>query len=108
MSLDVYLLCKHCGQSVFSQNITHNLGNMASAAGLYQALWCPNEIGITKAAQLIPILENGINRLNKNPVEFKKYEPKNGWGTYADFVPWVAAYLEACIENPDMTVNVSR
>lgn len=29
---------------VFSQNITHNLGKMADAAGLYEACWHPEEL----------------------------------------------------------------
>ena len=58
MSLDVYLSprkCRHCGhaQEGYSSNITHNLGAMAREAGIYEACWRPEEIGITKAAQLI-------------------------------------------------------
>ncbi len=32
----------------------------------------------------------------------------NGWGTYKNFVPWVAKYLAACEEYPDADVSVSR
>jgi hypothetical protein len=34
---------------VFDYNITHNLGEMAKAAGIYMELWRPEEIGIIKA-----------------------------------------------------------
>lgn len=51
MSLDITLytpMCAHCGRSGegYSANITHNLGAMAEAAGIYLALWRPEEIGI--------------------------------------------------------------
>lgn len=36
-----------------SLNSTHNLNNMAKAAGLYQVLWRPEEIGISTASQII-------------------------------------------------------
>jgi len=48
MSLDVYLM-KTMPTSVYDANITHNLGAMAEAAGIYKHLWRPEEIGITKA-----------------------------------------------------------
>ena len=38
---------------VYSANITHNLTKMADEAGIYECLWRPEEIGITKAGQLI-------------------------------------------------------
>lgn len=54
MSLDVYLyetgMCPHCGgevsggNSVYSSNITHNLGAMAHEAGIYLACWRPGEM----------------------------------------------------------------
>jgi len=59
MSLDVYLqvpACKVCERgptTVYDANITHNLGEMADEAGVYKHLWRPEEIGLTKAAELI-------------------------------------------------------
>lgn len=107
MSLDVYLMVTKPTE-IFSENITHNLGKMAGAAGLYEALWRPEEIGITKAAQLIPILSEGYARLIKDPEEFKKLNPANGWGSYDGLVSFVRHYLDACINNPDADIEVSR
>jgi len=45
---------------VFHRNITHNLGKMANAAGIYEALWRPEEIGITQAKQLIDPIMIGL------------------------------------------------
>ena len=44
MSLDIYLIpprCEHCGErgEGYDANITHNLGRMASEAGIYEVLW---------------------------------------------------------------------
>jgi len=52
---------------VFDYNITHNLTDMAEAAGIYRALWRPEEIDINTASQLIPILADGLNKLLSSP-----------------------------------------
>jgi hypothetical protein len=89
-------------------NITHNLNKMADAAGIYEHLWRPEEIGITKAGELIPPLTEGLDKLKSNPDHYKTFNPSNGWGDYDGFVNWVERYLKACKENPDGTINVSR
>lgn len=93
---------------VFWANTTHNLGTMADAAGIYQVLWRPDEVGISKANQLIDSLRSGLKRLKDSPDEFRKYNPSNGWGTYDGLVKFVGDYLAACIEYPDAEVEVSR
>lgn len=102
MSLDVYL------SDVYNSNITHNLGRMASEAGIYECLWRPEEIDITKASQLIEPLEKGIALLKSDPTRFEAFNSSNGWGMYKHFVPWVENYLQACRDNPDADVSVSR
>lgn len=45
MSLDVYLSKEVTEErTVFSANITHNLGEMADKAGIYKALWRPEDL----------------------------------------------------------------
>ena len=107
MSLDVYLKAVRPTE-VYSANITHNLNNMANAAGIYQALWRPEELHITKAGDLIPLLEKGLAELKADPEKFRAYNASNGWGMYEHFVPFVEDYLEACREYPDAEVSVSR
>jgi len=92
---------------VFSRNITHNLNTMAEAAGIYMHLWSPEEIGITKASELIEPLREGLERLKADPEHFKTFDDSNGWGLYIHFVPFVEACLEACEKNPDATVRCS-
>jgi hypothetical protein len=93
---------------VYESNITHNLTKMAREAGIYQVLWRPEEIDITKANHLIAPLENAITDMEKRPFHYEKYNSENGWGTYADFLPWLRRLLEACKEFPDATIEASR
>ena len=93
---------------VYSDNITHNLGKMADKAGVYYALWRPDEKGWTHAKQLISPLEAGLEALKAKPDEFKKLSPDNGWGNYEGLVEFVENYLTACKEYPDAEIEVSR
>ena len=125
MSLDVYLygpktahncFCSACGhehtaqvgEELYSANVTHNLDEMASAAGLYDCCWRPQESGFTKAEQLIEPLRAGLALLRADPARFSEFNPINGWGSYEHFVPWVERYLAACEANPEADVEVSR
>lgn len=81
---------------------------MAEAAGLYMHLWRPEEIGITKASELVTPLCDGLNKLKAYPKKYETFNSPNGWGLYKHFVPFVENYLNACIENPEATVSVSR
>lgn len=125
MSLDVYLegepysvkcQCRECDNEhfrvtkdcFFEANITHNLNKMADAAGIYKAVWRPEELGLTKAGEIVQLLREGIEKLEAEPERFKQFEPSNKWGTYDDFVPWLKDYLEACEKYPDATIRISR
>ena len=125
MSLDFYLegeeyedthVCSNCfgehttkkRETLFDRNITHNLGVMAEAAGIYKALWRPEEIPATKAREIIPLLEKGLAKLKADPKKFEKHNAPNGWGTYEHFVPFVEDVLRACKEYPEAHISVSR
>ena len=107
MSLDFYLK-KTQPTVVFDANITHNLNKMAEEAGIYNCLWRPDENCIEKAYQMIEPLSAGLAELLANPAKYKKFDAPNGWGLYEHFVPFVKDVLNACIENPDADVEVSR
>lgn len=96
------------GEMVYSANITHNLNKMAGDAGMYDHLWRPDEIGITKAAELVEPLRAGLALLKSDPSRFKKFNPENGWGTYEGLVAFVEKYLAACEKYPAAVVSVSR
>lgn len=95
-------------QSVYDANITHNLTDMAKAAGIYMEVWRPGEAGITKAEQLIEPLTRGIAAMRADPARFKRLDSPNGWGLYQNFLPWLERYLEACQEYPGADVRASR
>lgn len=93
---------------VYSANITHNLGKMAAAAGIYYHLWRPEEIGIAKARQLIEPLRIGLEELLVDPAKFEQFNPENGWGSYDGLVEFVKNYLTACEKYPDADVSTWR
>jgi hypothetical protein len=107
MSLDVTLSAVR-RTSVYDGNITHNLGPMAEAAGIYKVLWRPEEIGVTTAAQLIEPLREGLAKLESAPGDFRRHDAPNGWGRYEHLVEFVRQYLAACEENPDAEVHADR
>ena len=120
MSLDVHLSRKRYisydkgktytedYEEVYWANITHNLGKMARYAGIYEALWEPEEIGKVKASEITDLLERGLMDLKARPEYFKQFNSPNGWGMYERFVPFVEGYLKACQQYPDAIIEVSR
>lgn len=118
MSLDIWMSMKvDTGGSepyyleLFSANITHNLGEMASAAGIYTALWHPYELtedrSFPTAGELIPLLENGLKKLKEDSSYYRQFDSPNGWGMYDNFVPFVEKVLNACKKHPKATVKTS-
>lgn len=93
---------------VYQSSITHNLGAMARAAGIYQVLWRPEEIGITTAAELIVPLKEGYNTLSQDPEKFEEFNPKNGYGSYSVFRNFVHNYWQACTLYPEAIVSACR
>lgn len=140
MSLDVYLIRERLisydggkthvedNEKVYWANITHNLSEMASEAGIYEALWRPYRLRedfkewnlyadneyefedkcVIKAKDIITIIEKGLKDLKKKPKHFEKFNSPNGWGWYQNFVPFVEKYLKACKEYPEANVIISR
>ena len=107
MSLDVWLTNEQSVE-VFDGNITHNLTKMAKEAGIYFALWRPEEVFIEKAWELVHPLSKGFRTLCSDPEHFRTLNPTNGWGTYDHFIEFVGNYLLACIAFPDADINVNR
>lgn len=103
-------VCKYSGEPgrAYHGNVTHNLGRMARAAGVYMPLWRPEECGITKARELVAPLSAGLAALESNLAGYRALNPENGWGTYEGLVAFVREYLEACRRWPDAEVSVWR
>lgn len=125
MSLDVYLtgkpkrvkcVCRNCWNEHYAKseeeyywaNITHNLTQMADKAGVYYALWRPEEKGWRFARDIILVLEIGLGNLKGDPIFYKQFNPPNEWGSYDGLVEFIERYLEACKEHPKARIRVSR
>jgi hypothetical protein len=121
MSLDIYMsegeethecVCR-CGHThtriepIWAEdlNITHNLGEMAEQAEIYDAMWGAD--GAT-ARDLIPALRLGLFRLKDNPEYYRLFNPPNGWGSNETLMDFVERYLSMCENHPEATIRVSR
>lgn len=108
MSLDFYLSHQRSNRELFERNITHNLTKMAGEAGIYKVLWRPDENGYSQAKQIVPALQQGLEKLRANPDHYEQFEAENGWGTYDGLVEFTEAVLEACLDFPEARILVSR
>lgn len=145
MSLTAYLIEKKHGEKslcdacehkhkgdvteyLYRASITHNLGQMAEKAGIFEALWRPHRLRsdynirqadftaedefeasvIIRAKEIIPYLEKGLADLKARPTYYEQFNSPNGWGLYKHFVPFVEGYLNACKQYPDAIVEVLR
>ena len=113
MSLDVELMVTQ-PVSVYSGNVTHNLGAMAGAVvlsngiTLYQVLWRPDEHELKFARDISDLLDEGLIILLSDPEKYKQFDPENGWGSYKGLCEFVANYCQACCYNPDAELRISR
>ena len=107
MSLEIKLTRTHPTE-VFGAVITHNVNEIADAAGVYKPIWRPEECGIKTAAEMIPHLRDGLAELKRDPERYRALEPQNKFGTYDGFVAWTERYLAACVEYPDAEIQARR
>jgi hypothetical protein len=115
-------------EEMYSGNITHNLGEMAGKAGIYEALWRPyklkegynileddhqaeyifEEVNTVRAFEITPIIEKGLEDMKARPEYYKTFDSPNGWGIYDHFIPFIEKYLEALKEYSESIVKCSR
>ena len=101
--------------SVYSDNVTHNLGAMAGAVELsngmtlYHVLWRPDQQeGLKYAKDISNLLDEGYNILLADHQRLMQFEPENGWGNYEELCNFVYKYRNACWDNPDAELKISR
>jgi hypothetical protein len=107
MSLHVYLI-DPTDEPVYWANVTHNLTKMASEAGIYEAVWRPEELNVEFAEDLIPYVEDGLKALKSDTNYYKQFNPKNGWGNYEILLEFLEEYLKALKKYPKARIVVSR
>ena len=95
---------------VWTKNITHNLGFMASHipvndSTLYYYLWRPEEIGFNYVNEdYINGIKEAYEYMNNNKETLSKYNSPNNWGTYEDLLNFVES-LKNCLVN--LKINYS-
>ena len=103
MSYDVGMGCSHCGSSVLSQNMTSNLAKMWDAAG------CPlRDMDGWTGVQVLPKVQQAIDRLKRDPEDFEPMQPDNGWGTYRQCIEFLEKIRDACARFPYETISVGH
>lgn len=103
----------------FHMNLTHNLTEMANECKvdpysscitvngerptLYNLLWHPSEtMGIEEPTiEYVEGLMSCYKRLLKDADYFKKFNPKNGWGTYEQLLGRTRQYINALMSISD-------
>lgn len=93
---------------VLDENITHNLGEMAAAAGVYDCLWRAPENGLTQAGQIITPLQEGIALMEADPERFRAMSPTNAWGSYEGLLEFCKKCLAVAEAHPEAEIGVNR
>lgn len=88
--------------------LTHNLGKMADAVGLYYPMWRPEEINCTEARDISGMLKIGMIYMIENKEKLEKLNPENGWGDYNGLLRCVIDYYQACLKYPKAIIKVNR
>lgn len=85
-------------------NVTHNLVPMWHKAGCYRALYkCDGKL----ALEIVPALKKSLNKMLKNPIDFKKLNPQNGWGSYEGAIDFLYGLIKEFSKYPKARIKVS-
>jgi hypothetical protein len=88
---------------LFDRNITHNVSPMWSRAGVYEALYKSRD---KTAADVVDVVRAGVQTMEREPDEFRKLNPPNGWGDYNGALAFLRAFLTACEAHPKAKIGV--
>ena len=82
---------------LYSANITYNVNPMWREAGVFEALM---ESDGKTAEEVLPALRRGVADMAAHPAKYKAMDSPNGWGTYADALPWLNELVAAFEKHP--------
>ena len=83
-------------------------GSLNTTYTLYSVLWHADAHGLTKASEIAELLDLGWNVLLADPSRFREFDPANGWGDYYGLCNFVYRYRNACWDNPEAALRISR
>jgi len=86
-------------QLVYERRIMIESKTIAALAEIYDHLFCPEKLKISKASQLIKPLTLGLFKIKSDPDYYGAF-----YG-YEDFLSFLEEYLNACIKYPDATIH---
>lgn len=103
MSLDINITAKR-EIEIYEGNVTYNLADM-----YYKCI--DKEEGFRKldgmnCKQALLIINNAIQDMLNNSDEYRKLNPKNGWGSYEGLLKVLQDLRACCENNPDGKINV--
>lgn len=58
------------------------------------------------AIDAVELLSKGYTEMIKNPEKYKEMNPENGWGDYEGALEYLKKLLDACVNNPNGTIDV--
>ena len=104
MSLDISITAKR-EMIIYDTNITYNLADM-----YYKCI--DKEKGFKKldgmnCKEALPIINNAIQEMLNNADDYRKLNPKNGWGSYEGLLKALQEMRNCCENNPDGTIDIS-
>jgi len=84
---------------VFDRSIMIESKTVASLAEIYDPIFCPEKLNISKASQLINPLTIALFKIKSDPDYYKPFY------AYEDFLSFLEEYLKACIKYPDANIH---
>lgn len=104
MSLDIGIKAKR-EIYIYDGNVTYNLADM-----YYKAI--DKKMGFKKLNEMsckeaLPIINNAIQDMIDNEKEYKKLNPKNGWGNYEGLLEVFRDMRNVCEDNLDGIIEIN-
>lgn len=107
MSYDVYLshtLGEKTYRIIEVGNMTSNIKPMLDLAfGVEDWKFINGMLG----KDALPSIRAALSMMEVDKPKFEVLNPKNGWGSYESCFVFLKQILEACKENPDLTIEIS-
>lgn len=81
---------------------TNTAAMIKEVCGSYPSRWDG-----MRAAELLPIAEQGLRALRADPGTYRYLEPPRGWGSVEDIINFFDRIRAGCAEFPDAIVEIT-